>query len=509
MGASSASRSRPTREGRRSSKSTPSRTSKRQAVSPGSSGRPKKHLSFYDQLDDEQKKIFHWTIDRPHAGLLVEQGIGKTWITAAVIEHSWYDSFEGLIVVPLTNKETTWFKLLESRFACYRDWDEYREADAPKLLILHYEAISKKLVKKLRRHHFSLICYDESQRLKQRMSQQSRIAKSLSAVADRRMILTGTPIEQRPQDVWAQMRFLDPSVLGTRWEDFTNEWLEPIDIDLSKYDPASVSYQRMFIAYMRKKRKQKFLEDRLPEFVERLAPYLLRVEKADALNLKPVRHINVPVRLLGSQRAIYEALEGDFVTELEHRRITAGMKAVRIGKLQQVAGGWVKADDRGILDVGRAKLRKVLALANRVAKPFVVCCRYTAEVNGIAKALRQRGFFGATLDGKVKAKTRVWVQEQFQLGNFDFLVCQQRTGGVGIDLFRAHVLILYSLTFSSIDYEQMIARLHRRGQTEGVEIYSVFAQNTVDEDVAMSLIQKHKVVDQVLSGLKWRVKHRG
>lgn len=491
-----------------------SKTSSGLGVSLRSFAHPTRPSPLFDRLDQYQKDAVEfvreaWLLGDGGAGLLFEQGTGKTWIAGAVIEWLYYGKFEGLVVVPLTNKVTTWFKLLDQYFDCYTDWDDYLEADAPKLFIAHYEQIPS-LNKQLRKHHFSLICYDESQRLANRTSKQSKVAAWLGRRGEHRLILSGTPLEQHPKDLWAQMRFLVPHILGENWQAFVDRWFEPLKVDLraaiKKYGARSGMYQRIFIKWLKEKRKQKFREDLLPEYLALLAPYCLRVTQAEVLDLPALAPpIQCPVTLLGSQRRLYEVLERDFVTELAgKRRITAGQKAVRIGKLQQITGGWIKDDDRNTSPVGRAKLRRVLRIVKHCDRPIVVCCRYVAEVLGVAEALGAKGLTGAMIYGKIKQKARIETQRKFQRGELDFIVVQQRTGGVGIDLFRSHVLILYSLTYSFIDYEQMIARLQRRGQEFPVEIYSVYAENTVDEDINLSITYKYKVVSQVLKGLSRR-----
>jgi SNF2 family DNA or RNA helicase len=432
-------------------------------------------------------------------GLLFEQGVGKTWIAAAIIEQLWQVGFEGLVVVPLSNKETTWLDLLQKHFTCYTDWKTYRAATTPKLFIAHYEALPKQAKK----FAWSFVCYDESQRLKQRTSKTSKTASLIGSHSDKRLILTGTPLEKRPQDIWAQMRFIAPWVLG-HIDDFEDRWLEPITIDLSKYKIGTANYQRMFIAWLKQRRSRQFLWDKLDEFLALLRPYLLRVDSADVLSLPAMTHVPAPVELLGAHKRLYDDLEQDFVTELHGKRITAGLKAVRIGKLQQVCGGWIKNDDGTTQLVGRSKIRKLRSIIKREPGPYVIACRYVAEVQGIAEVLRANNLVGAELYGKVKKKDRPEIQRLFQDGRLDFFVCQQRTGGVGIDLFRSCTLIMYSYTFSLIDWDQMIKRVHRRGQVRPVKIFSIFAKNTVDEDINLSLIHKHKVVKQVLTGLKRR-----
>lgn len=457
---------------------------------------------LFKKLDDYQQDAVEWTIARNEAGLFFEQGTGKTWITGGVLERLARDDFQALLVVPLTNIDTTWAKFLAAhiRVPMYRSWEAFKEAPLPKILLVHYEALPK-IIKKVRRLTWSIIVYDESHRLKARGTLQSRTAAKLAHSAERKLILSGTPIEKQPQDLWAQFRFLAPHVFGTMWKDFDLEFLEQSNIDLSKYHPKSLKFKMMLRALRIEKNRIKFREDRLPRFLEMIKPYCLRVTKS-VLNLPSLSLRPTPVMLLGSQRRTYEALERDMITIVNRSRITAPLKVTQIGKLQQVCGGYVIDDDGDVHEVGKAKLRRLVSIIKRKRRPIVVFCRYRQEVWSIHDELVDLVDRVETLTGKTKKRDRAPIIEDFQAGKIDVLICQIRTGGVGIDLFRSCVGVFYSYTYSYIDFEQAVSRLHRRGQTKPVDIFLLYAAGTIDEDIYEAIVKKRKVTERVLESLK-------
>lgn len=432
----------------------------------------------------------------------------------------WDENFVGLLVVPLTNKETTWLDVLTRFFPRKRiflDAEEFFEADAPKILLHHYEELKQhkktgrgenkvdwRYVKRLAKIRWSLIVFDESQRLKQRTTLESKAAARLRNSAERKIILSGTPIESRPQDLWAQFRFLAPDVFGEKWKDFEDEFLEEDGIDLSKYRPGSFQWQRALRLQRILQRKRNFREDRMREFLERIQPFALRVTK-EVLDLPALRIVPEPVTLYGNQRRVYEAIERDLVSYVSGSRITAPLKVTQIVKLHQICGGFVFDDDGEVQEVGRAKLRRVLSLVKNNRKPIVIFCRYLEEVWSIEAALT--GLRVETLTGKTKKKERPKIQRRFQAGKIDVLICQIKTGGVGIDLYRSCVAIFYSSSYSFIDFEQALSRLHRRGQRMPVTIFLVYAAGTIDEEIYTAIRSKRKVSEAVLNYLKQQRSH--
>jgi SNF2 family DNA or RNA helicase len=462
---------------------------------------------IWNKLDDYQKDAveFAWPLDG--AGLFFEQGTGKTWIPAAMIERmAKRPKFSGLLVVPLTSRDSTWADLIRTELphvAIAHTWIDFKLLPCPRLLILHKEGMRggpirkrsrrrKSLDPKIRRFIWSIVIIDESQGIKDRASSFSRAARFLRE-QPKRLALSGTPIEQSPIDVWAQMRFIEPSALGDRWADFDDEYLR-------------------HAGWMGKKRE--FRRTKLNQFLRAIKPYCLRVTK-DVLKLKPYEIIPEYFDMWGDQGRVYRELERDMVTEMHGRMVMSQLKVVNLVRLQQITGGFVTTIDKEVIPCGDAKLRRLRRVieAGKVRPPFVIFCRYKPEIAVVEAEMKRRfrrveTLTGATGDRRDKSQVRADLNRRFQNGEIDVLVCQTRTGGVSVDLFRARQLIVYSTTFSFIDFDQIISRLHRRGQKHAVKIYLLMAKNSIDTDIIDAIYQKTSVVAIVLDRLKRR-SHNG
>lgn len=445
-----------------------------------------------DELYDRHLPHIDMILEIRTVAFFGEQGTGKTWVTGGVIERLLSDTLEVLLVVPLSNIETTWVEVLSKiDITLCRDWKEYKKTSCPKILLIHYEML-RTLDKKIARRSWTYVSFDESHKIKDRDSWQSRIAsrKGLRQ-AKYKVILTGTPfddIKKDPQQLWAQFRFCRPSIFGTHWGDFDRRYLIPT-------------------GWHGKQRK--FRKTRLNRFLRLIEPYTVRVAQEDVLDLEPIEYHWVPVQLLGRQRKLYEQLEEFEIIDEEDLTITGDLRVVKDGKLHQICGGFVFDDEGDLHHVGKAKLRKLRYILKRLKPPVVIFCRYLAEIDAIEEMLS--GTRVATVTGK-NAKTRADVNRSFQSGKLDYLVAQVRTGGIGVDLFRSHHGIFYSTTFSFIDFDQALKRLQRDGQLHQVHIWMIYAKYTIDRVVYDAALLKQDSSQMILEyfrkkGHEWRCNH--
>ncbi len=457
---------------------------------------------IWTQLDDYQKEAVEFALRVKTAGLFFEQGTGKTWIAGGVIEQlcAMRENVNVLLIVKLTNLETSWTKMLRKcDVRVCRTLEQFKRARGHRVLVLNYEALPSR-IKQLRKINWTLIGYDEAQGLKARGTLASRTAAKLSD-CEYKLLLTGTPIEKQPQDLWSQFRFLAPHVFGTRWKDFEDYYFEPMSqIDLKRYCYGSMQYIKMVRIMQIMRGRRKFDFNKLNEFKACIAPYVRRVTK-DVLGLPPMVYHHEPVTMRGEHKRVYESMRDELVSRLKRGVVSAPLKVTQIGKLQQICGGYVFDDEGEVHEVGRTKQRRLKAIIAREELPIVVFCRYVREVEALRDMIAPMVRRVETLTGSVKKKERRRLQEEFQSGKIEVLICQIKTGGVGIDLFRACVAIIYSCTYSYIDFEQAISRIERRGQTRPMRTFLIYCINAIDEVIYNTILKKRRLVNRVLINL--------
>jgi superfamily II DNA or RNA helicase len=479
---------------------------------------------LYDQLWPYQKKAHDFALNAPgnHAALFCEQGTGKTWIASALAEsiyelslHNDYQ-FSGLIVAPLSTIQAHdgWrFVLAKTSLKIYQDFDAFKKSKKPKILLINWESISTRYVKKkvrvkgklkkVRRvtpaskkrarfitsHPWSFSCFDESQKMKARNSKQSKLAGRMKK-PHFRLLLSGTPFDKvldNPQEVWAQWRYLNRKLFGTVWKDFDGDYLKRT---------GWMGKQRVF--------RTKKLKDKVFSMIK---PNCLRVTK-EVLGLEPPKYIWCGVSMLGRQRRLYDEMDEHSVIAEPDLEVTAELEIVKYIRLQQITGGHVKDDEGEIHDIGRAKLRKLKSLLKIVDYPVIIYARYIYEVLQVAEEVSSGNVNVATIIGKTR-RTRGKTIKDFQAGKIDILVAQIKTGGVGINLQRSHNAIIYSPTFSWIDFDQAVSRLHRAGQKFLVKIFLLFCNFSIDKKIYKVIISKRNVNERVLRLFTTRPKPKG
>jgi SNF2 family DNA or RNA helicase len=469
-----------------------------------------KPSSWYDRLYAEQRRALDWLADRLHddnsgAALFSTQGTGKTFISLALLELLRPPTV--LIVAPLTSLDVTWApKLVSLPYLLCRTWEEFTERPTGKpktrrsppslstrsllyeppdpttpigkILLIHPQHLTKIIDRICRsKHNFDLVIYDESQAIKGRSTGFSRAAKRLAHRCRRRLALSGTPIDKSPIDVYAQMRLVVPTLLGT-WAEFSSRYC---------HRAGFMDYEWRFNKWM------------LPDFLKEISPYIFRLSK-DFLHLQPLTVIPHPTLLLGEQRRVYDQMENASIAFVKrytipdlsatgsvpvHRyhKFIADLKVTKKLRLEQITGGFL-SDAEITLPVGRAKERKLAALLPELSPPIVVFCKFLAELEAIQRAAdRSPHKRVALLTGATPARDRAPLLSLFQEGQIDLLACQLRTGGVSIDLTAAAEIVAYSYNHSYIDFEQFISRLHRAGQQRPVNVHLLYAVDTVDEEI--------------------------
>jgi SNF2 family DNA or RNA helicase len=195
---------------------------------------------------------------------------------------------------------------------------------------------------------------------------------------------------------------------------------------------------------------------------------------------------------------LYRGLVKDSYAELGDGEITATNILTRLLRLSQLTGGYIGADAPsrcGSSKPEQVSTAKLDALADIIEeamaenRKIVIIARFTAEIEAICKLLQSMAFRYSRIDGSIKDRAE-------QVSNFQndsevmAFVGQISTCGLGITLTSSSVMVFYSMNYSSSDFEQCKARIHRSGQTHPCSYYYIQARNTVDEKVLLALQKK-------------------
>ena len=196
----------------------------------------------------------------------------------------------------------------------------------------------------------------------------------------------------------------------------------------------------------------------------------------------------------------YKTLERELVIELrKDKTLNVANAASLVTKLMQFTSGHMYDDERDVHPIHNLKFDALRRIAAHEKQPLLVACIFQHEQTRIREQFPEARFFA---DAKNEITQRAML-EDWNAGKIRMLVAHPASVGHGLNLQHGSSVMLWlSLTYSRELYEQMIARLARRGQKEVVKVYRLMVQGSVDEAVAESLANKAKSEAVLISALQ-------
>lgn len=328
---------------------------------------------------------------------------------------------------------------------------------------------------------------DEAHMIKNHSAVRSKNCAKLGLSANYKVVMTGTPVANGPMDVFMQFEFLDPNIIGIGdFYSFRN-----------RYAIMGGFEQRQIVGYQN-----------MAELIELLAPFTFQVRKSEVLTELPPKVFETRVvQLNDEQKRIYREIAKRDKAVMGDRGITVTTVLEKMLRLQEIAGGiatWERNPDihnpskfdHVRIPGKNAKIEELMQIVEETECSTIIWCRFVEEIQMVTEALVER--FGASsvvqVYGAIDENTR-WenVSEKFQTGKARFLVGNAATGGVGLNMTAAELVVYYSNSFSFTDREQSEDRAHRIGQTRSVTYIDLVAEGTVDEVVIQALKSKKDV----------------
>jgi SNF2 family DNA or RNA helicase len=429
-----------------------------------------------------QEEGIQFLRSRTAAALFDEQGLGKSkqLVDAIAGDIAAHVLDAALIICPNTLK-TTWAQEIEKhsslRYAVFGAGrkarrDTFRSLRAA-FYVINYEAVAAELasLRALLRFKRVALVLDESHRIKTPQAKTTRAVLALRRDAAKRYIMTGTPVANKPDDLWSQLFFLDDgATLGPTFDGFR-----------ARYGSSSAGYTR------------------IEEIRERLAAISLRREKEGTLTLPAKTVLRVPVALSGRQLSMYEQMRNDlalWVQALSGEDVLAQADNIlsRLVRLAQLAS------NPALLDAGYVdspakllELEKLLPIYLRDrADKVIVWTSFVAHIPALLK--RFQHLQPVALHGDMGADERDAAVSAFK-GHPDvrMLLANPAAAREGLTLTEATTAIYLDRTFNLVDFLQSQDRIHRLSQTRPCHIILLLAENTIDEFIDFSLSQKHRL----------------
>lgn len=455
-----------------------------------------------------QQVALQFAMNQPGAMLAMDMGTGKTKVALDLIVARGHKRVLVLTkkkAMPVWTKQAAQFAphLHVARVAGASPQRKVNQmqnaadhADAtgkPLVLVVNYESAWRDAVAAwLLNAELDLVVMDESHKIKAPGGKASKFCQQLALVCPCRLPLTGTPMGDKPIDLYGQFRALDAGVFGTSFAKFRE-----------RYCVMGGYLGKEILAY----RNQDEMMQRAGRF--------MYVVGSEVLGLLPARHKTYYCQLSSDARRIYDAFADEaFAALADESRISADNVLVKLLRCQQMTGGFVTTDEideaastenkikyvvKHIDDAKAELLKDVLqdlpdAEGVEANAPVVVYCKFTHDLRAVQAVADQLGMTYGEISGRVDQ------QDDFKAGAVQVLGCQIQAGGTGVDGLQdvSHVAIYYSTGYSLTDYDQSLKRLDRPGQNGEVLNIHLVAENTIDEDVVEALTDKKDVIEHLM-----------
>lgn len=428
---------------------------------------------FKGTLRPYQMEGYRWMRTRQAAGLGAcladDMGLGKTVQTLCLLQSlkEQGETLPSLLVMPtslLYNWEMEAKKFTpQLRVLVYSGPQrEKLQAQLGKVdLILCSFGMVRSDIDWFEKQAFSYVILDESQAIKNPLANITKAVQKLTAKY--RLVMTGTPLENSTMDLWSQMNFVNPGLLGSQ-RYFKDLFQVPIE---KKADAE-------------KKKRLYFL----------IKPYLLRREKRQVAADLPAKMESVTYCVMSEeQERLYDKTKSFYRDVLLKQIKDEGLQKSRFSvlqgltKLRQLANHPSLCEEgyegeSGKMEAVLEKLETVLEQHHKV----LIFSQFVQHLALIKKALDERNVAYAYLDGSTS--DRKGQVESFQKadGQSVFLI-SLKAGGVGLNLTAADYVFLLDPWWNPAAEAQAIDRAHRIGQVKTVFTYKFISKQTVEEKI--------------------------
>ena len=418
-----------------------------------------------------------------------EMGLGKTIQTCGLLGYLWeVKNNKGpfLCIVPLTTLHNNWKTELKKwvpqlQITVYEGKPDERKRirDGPiesgtfnvVLTTFEYAMLDKRHLKKT---VWEYIIVDEAHRLK---NPKCKLSRDLNKYynSKRRLALTGTPLQNDLQEVWALLNFLSPTIFNSI--DTFDQWFNK---------PFANSTEKMEMT----EEEKLLIVERLHKV---LRPFILRREKAQVEKQLPSKlELVIKVRMSAMQKAMYTRVEktGKLNGRSLQNNVMQLRKICNHPFLQE--DSYNLNDDlwrqSGKVELMDRLLRKLKKAGHRV----LMFSQMTAMIDIMVDYFNFRGYISMRLDGNTDTSTRQRLLLDFNHpeSKYFIFILSTKAGGLGLNLQSADTVIIFDSDWNPQADLQAMARAHRIGQKKQVLVLRLVTEESVEEQMLVTAGKK-------------------
>ncbi len=337
--------------------------------------------------------------------------------------------------------------------------------------VCNYEQVLRDILA-IEKTRWDLIVLDEGQRIKNWEAKTSRIMKCLRSPFA--LVLSGTPLENRLDELFSVAEFIDDRRLGPAFHFFHRHRV--------------VDERGKVLGYKN-----------MDDLRRRLAPMLLRRTRQSVLGQLPPRMTEIvritptdeQVVLHGEHmRVVSTIVRKKFISEMDLLRL---QKALLMCRMAANSTYLVTKEEPGY----SSKLEKIAEIMGGIRdeadRKALVFSEWTTMLNLIEPILRDCGLDFVRLDGSIPQKKRQDLVNRFQRDSSCRVFLTTNAGATGLNLQAANTVVNVDLPWNPAMLEQRIGRAHRMGQKRPVQVFVLVSEGTIEENLLATLSAKHEM----------------
>jgi len=422
-----------------------------------------------------------------NTALFDEQGLGKSKVVIDTLCNDIKNNIiDGALIICKKSLIDTWKNEIEKHShlrSTILSGEQYQRkrffATFSHFYIVNYETViqeKRSLSKLLNIRKFAMVL-DESHKIKNPDSLVCKTIFDLKEFPIKKIIITGTPIANKPEDLWSQFYFLDGGkLLGESYEEFKRKYGIKISKDKSIINRSNLTE----------------LRDKINMISIR------RTKDKTGLELPKKIYLDIFVELTGKQKKMYEQLKDDLYLEVKDM------------------------DGETVIDISENLLKKLLRLTQVASNPYLIDKDYDEDPSKFIKldnlvkeiinkeekvivwssfienidmlAYRYNDYNALKLHGEIDTDHRNMAVNWFQKDDdYKILIANPAAAREGLTLTAANNAIYVDRSFNMVDYLQSQDRIHRISQKRKCNIIKLIAKGTIDEYIESIIFKKHEV----------------
>jgi SNF2 family DNA or RNA helicase len=453
-------------------------------------------MLFYEFWTHQLQSFTFWC-QTNFAADFSEPGSGKTAVQIGLM---WYRIHTAnvrriLIVCPLSIIDRVWVKDIKlftggnlhiPVLSLGKSIDYARqvlELNDSGIYIINYEK-TWRLLPQLVKWNPDFIIADESSRIKNPTSKQTKAMLKLSTLAEYKSILTGTPTPNTWLELFAQWKFLDPRMLGESFYAFRELYFAKTPWNEYEWNAKPSTATRL-------------------EQIKSV--YSVSWKKKDTQDLPPFTSQQIECELSKPQKTAYNEMASDMLTVIDDEAYDASIVLTKLLRLSQITSGFIQNTDTTskVSFTPNPKLKLLIETIGDLPPDakFIVWAVYHEDIRIIAEAFDKAKISHVEFYGGVPKGKREEALTSFIDGDTRAFIAHPKSAGMGLNLSVASYSFRFSMNYSFEDYAQSVERFNRSGQKNPMNEYILVCKKTVDEIIA-GVIEGKKGINALMTSFK-------